>query len=235
MTILFGVRGYPNLLSNRSLQSVYCVRSETRTKSSTKTTGETQTMGKPTHLRWTLIPLIRSPSRRSPAQNPPGACGPSPTPDPKNPKTRRSPTRHPLRHDRGHQRPNETPGSRRRISHRKRRPGRHRLQMATHRRPRLLPDPPPEGRRTRHRNPLLHHRCPRNHDILKEDPSIPDPPHRNPRSYRRRPQRNLANRPTLRIRTNHLRRRRRAALRPLPQRRRLRRHAQRLPMVQVHL
>ncbi len=56
-----------------------------------------------------------------------------------------------------------------------------------------------------------------------------------PRSHRRRPQRHLANRPALRVRPDHLWQRRRTPLRALEQRRRLRRHAQRLPMVQVHL
>ena len=56
-----------------------------------------------------------------------------------------------------------------------------------------------------------------------------------PGSHRRGAQRHLANRPALRVRPNHLWQRRRTPLRALAQRRRLRRHAQRLPMVQVHL
>ncbi len=56
-----------------------------------------------------------------------------------------------------------------------------------------------------------------------------------PGSHRRGAQRHLANRPALRVRPDHLWQRRRTPLRALAQRRRLRGHGQRLPMVQVHL
>ena len=127
-------------------------------------------MGKPAHLRWGLIPLSVALTVVALHKTHPVQADQAPPPTEKTLKLGEAKPGTLYAMTVAIKDPAKLQGADAVLATVKDSPGGHRLQMAAHRRPRLLPHAPPKSRRTRNRNPFLRQAGPRNHNILKEDP-----------------------------------------------------------------